>query len=126
MKSNGKIMATLRVVLGVFMVAYALNKFFHFIPNSYGDMPQNTQAFLDAVVMYLPYLYMFEILVGALLILNKWTLAILIALFPLSVAFMMFSILNSDLKEMWPAIFVALLNVILLFSNWERLKPLFD
>ncbi|MFB6320242.1 DoxX family membrane protein [Saccharicrinis sp. FJH54] len=125
MKTNEKFMAVLRVVLGVFMIAYALNKFFHFIPTSYGEMPANTQAFLDAVAIYLPYLYIFEILVGVLLIINKWSLAILIALFPLSVSFMMFSILNRDLKEMWPAVFVALLNVILLLSERERLKPLF-
>lgn len=125
MKKNEKLMAILRVVLGVFMIVYALNKFFHVIPSNYGEMPENARYFLDAVAMYLPYLYMFEILAGLLLILNKWTLVILIVLSPLSVAFMMFSIINSDMKELWPAIFVAVLNVVLLFSHWDRLKPLF-
>ena len=125
MKENRKNLNILRMILGVFMIAYALNKFFHVIPSQYGDMPENARYFLDAIVMYLPYLYIFEIIAGLLLILNKWSLVILIILFPLSVAFMMFSIINNDFKEMLPAILVALLNVILLFSNWDRLKPLF-
>jgi len=115
----------LRIGLGVYLVVYALNRFFHFLPTSYGTMPEEAQYFLDAVMFYLPYLYAFEILVGLLLIFNKWTPFLLIVLFPLSVSFLMFSVINNDFQEIWPAVIVAGLNIILLFNSRERYKVLF-
>ncbi|MAO07148.1 MAG: hypothetical protein CL596_00380 [Alteromonas sp.] len=116
----------LRILLGLFLIAYALNKFLHIIPNSYGQMPEAAESFLDAVVSYLPLLYIFEILIGIFLLANKWKSFIYILLFPLSLAFLMFSIINKDFTEMWPALLVVLLNVILLFSRKETYKILFD
>ena len=115
----------LRIGLGVYLVVYALNRFFHFLPTSYGTKPEEAQYFLDAVMFYLPYLYAFEILVGLLLIFNKWTPFLLIVLFPLSVSFLMFSVINNDFQEIWPAVIVAGLNIILLFNSRERYKVLF-
>ena len=60
----------LRMGLGVFLVVYAINRFFHFFPTSYGTMPEEAEYFLDAVMFYLPYLYAFEIIVGLFLIFN--------------------------------------------------------
>ncbi|HRV56279.1 MAG TPA: hypothetical protein P5264_12150, partial [Mangrovimonas sp.] len=60
----------LRILLGLFLIVYGLNQFFHFIPSTYGQMPENTRSFIDAVVEYLPYLYIFEILIGLFLLLN--------------------------------------------------------
>ena len=40
----------LRILLGLFLIAYALNKFLDIIPNSYGQMPEAAESFLDAVV----------------------------------------------------------------------------
>ena len=116
----------LRILLGLFLIAYALNKFFRFIPNSYGSMPQTAQDFLDAVVMYLPILYIFEIVLGLFLVLNKWKTFIYIVLFPLSIAFLMFSIINGDMVELWPALLVAVINIILILSRKEKYKVLFD
>lgn len=116
----------LRMILGVFLIAYALNKFFHIVPNSYGNMPESAQAFLDAVVAYLPILYIFEIVIGLFLIFNKWKTFIYILLFPLSVAFLMFSLVNGDLYDMLPAFFVATINIILILSRKEKYKELFD
>jgi len=125
MKSPNPVLKVLRIVLGLFLVLYALNKFFQFLPTSYGSMPEDAQMFFDAVVVYLPALYIFEILIGLMLLTNTWTSFIYIVLFPLSVSFMMFSIINQDLGEMWPAIIVAVLNIILLYSRKEDYKPLF-
>ncbi len=116
----------LRMLLGVYLVGYALNQFLHVVPASYGNMPELTRDFIDAIVVYLPYLYFFEILVGLLLIFNKWTGILLIMLFPLSFSFMMFSLINGDVVMLWPAILVAGLNIALLVIHQERYKPLFD
>lgn len=115
-----------RLLLGFFLIVYGLNQFFHFIPSTYGQMPENTRSFIDAVVEYLPYLYIFEILVGLFLIFNKWTAFIYVVLFPLSIAFLMFTILNSDMNNIWPALIVAILNFGLMFNHKQQYKPLFN
>ena len=114
-----------RIFLGIFLIIYAFNQFLHFLPTSYGQMPEDARNFLDAVVMYLPILYIFEIIIGLFLIFNKWTAFILIVLFPLSVSFLIFMFANGELAITWPALVVAALNVILIVNNRERYKTLF-
>lgn len=125
MKTNTKNEQWFRVILGLFLIVYALNKFFHFIPSSYGQMPENAKDFLDSTVVFLPYLYILEIIMGLLLILNKWSALLYIVLFPLTVSFLIFSFTNKDFSDMWPALIVAILNIILLFSAKEKYRPLF-
>jgi putative oxidoreductase len=115
-----------RVCLGTFLIIYALNQFLHFFPTGYSEMPEDARNFIDGVVVYLPFLYIFEILIGLLLIMNKWSSFILIVLFPLSVSFLIFTIANKDLTETWPALFVAAANIFLLLNNREKYKLLFD
>ena len=115
-----------RITLGVFLIGYALNQFFHFLPTGYSGMPDEARKFIDAVVIYLPFLYILEIIIGLALIFNKWTAFILIVLAPLSISFLIFTYANNDISETWPALFVAAFNVILLIENRERYKPLLE
>lgn len=115
----------LRILLGIFLIGYALNQFFHFVPSSYGQMPEDARNFIDAVAVYLPFLYGFEILIGLFLIFNRWTPFILIVLFPLTISFLIFTYANNDLGETWPALIVAVLNVLLLINYQEQYRPLF-
>lgn len=124
MKTQKSIAHLPRILLGIFLIVYALNHFFQFLPTSYGEMPENTKNFLDAVVIYLPALYIFEILIGLLLIFNKWTSFLLIVLFPLSITFLIFVVSNSDISKMWPAFIVAFLNIWLLWMYRDTYKPL--
>jgi uncharacterized membrane protein YphA (DoxX/SURF4 family) len=126
MKQNENVIKVLRIFLGVFLILYALNKFFHIIPTGYGEMNENTQDFIDGVAVYLPYLYIFEIIIGLLLISNIWTPFLLIVLFPLSVVFVIFVLANGDFVELWPAFIVAALNVILLIAHKDKYQPLFS
>ncbi len=116
----------LRIFLGIFLIVYALNKFFHFVPSDYGAMNEDAQDFIDAVAGYLPFLYIFEIIVGLFLVLNKWKTVIYLVLAPLSIAFLMFSIINGDLNELWPALLVAMINMALILSRKEKYSELFD
>jgi putative oxidoreductase len=116
----------LRILLGLFLIVYALNQFLHFIPAGYTEMPDSARDFLDAVVMYLPLLYVFEIITGLFLVFNKWSAFILVVLFPLSVSFLIFTFANQDLSETWPALIVAALNIVLLIDSREKYKPLFE
>lgn len=111
-----------RILLGAFLVIYALNQFFHFFPSGYGKMPEDARNFIDAVVMYLPMLYLFEIVIGLLLILNKWSTLLLIVLFPLSLSFLIFMFANQDFSETWPALFVGILNIILIINDREKVR----
>lgn len=115
-----------RITLGVFLIGYALNQFLHILPTSYGKMPELARDFLDAVLIFLPFLYVFEMCIGLLLIANKWTALVLLVIFPLSFSFLLFTLVNGDPLWMWPAVFVAGLNLFLLFENKERYLPLFD
>lgn len=125
MRSQDTVFIVLRIFLGLFLVAYALNRFFHFLPWSYGAMPEITKDFLDAVAVYLPALYIFEIVIGLFLILNKWTPFILIVLFPLSIAFLIFSISNGEFTKAWPAIVVGVINIVLIVRSRATYRYLF-
>lgn len=116
----------LRIFLGLFLIVYALNQFLHFLPSGYTEMPEEARDFLDAVVMYLPLLYMLEIITGLFLIFDKWSAFILVVLFPLSVSFLIFTFANQDLSETWPALIVGALNIALLIDSREKYKPLFQ
>jgi len=116
----------IRIVLGLFLILYALNQFVHVLPTSYGQMRPLTREFLDSILTYLPFLYFFEMIVGVLLVLNKWTKLILIMLVPLSFSFLMFNLINQDISMMWPAIFVAILNIALLWIYRETYKILLE
>ena len=120
------IFSTSRIILGLFLIIYALNQFMHFLPSSYGTMPENTRTFIDAVAPYLPYLYFFEILIGLLLIINKWTPFMIIVLFPLTIAFLIFNLSYNDYINIWPSIIVAFLNIVLMFNYKDKYKPLFS
>jgi len=126
MKTEANFSKWARVLLGLFLIIYALNQFLHFLPTSYGVMPENTREFIDATAVYLPYLYIFEIIIGLFLIINKWTPFITIVLFPLSVAFLIFNFSNNDFNKTWLALIVAILNIILIIYYKKKYEPLFS
>lgn len=114
-----------RILLGLFLIIYALNQFLHFLPTSYGIMPENTRDFIDSVAAYLPYLYVFEIIIGVFLIINKWSAFLIIVLFPLTISFLIFNLSNNDIVKIWPTLVVAFLNIALIIINKKKYKPLF-
>lgn len=126
MKTKGGFYSLVRIVLGLFLVLYALNQFIHIVPTSYNKMPEITRDFIDSVAVYLPYLYIFEIVVGLFLIIDKWSALLIIVLIPLTVSFMIFNISNNDINTFWPAAIVAILNILLLMRYKEKYKPLFS
>ncbi len=125
MKNNQSFKTWLRIILGVFLIIYALDQFFHFLPFSYGEMPAPARDFIDAAVIYLPLLYIFEIILGLLLIFNKWTPFLLLVLFPLSIAFLIFMVSNQNISDTWPALLVAVLNFTLVLFEKRKYQPLF-
>jgi hypothetical protein len=122
---NAKLSRITSIVLGLFLILYATNQFFHFFPMSYGNMPDFTREFLDATLAFLPALYVFEIILGLVLVFNKWVPFIAIVLAPLSISFMIFNFFNGGWNIL-PAIFVAILNLLLLVEHRKKYYPLFQ
>ncbi len=121
---KSKLTRGVSIILGIFLIVYAANQFLHFFPTSYGRMPDFTRDYLDAILPFLPALYIFEIIVGIFLIFNIWIPFIAIVLAPLSINFLIFNFANGD-WNMLSAAFVAVLNLVLIYQYWPKYKPLF-
>lgn len=121
---NSKTTRILSIVLGTFLIIYAANQFLHFLPSGYGKMPDFTRDYLDAVLPFLPALYIFEIILGIAFITNKWVPFLVIVLAPLSVNFLIFNLANGGWNII-SAAFVAILNLALIYQYRDRYKPLF-
>lgn len=121
---NTKSTRIVSIVLGTFLILYAANQFLHFLPSGYGKMPDFTRVYLDAVLPFLPALYIFEIILGLAFITNKWVPFLVIVLAPLSVNFLIFNLANGGWNIL-SAAFVALLNLVLIYQFRDRYKPLF-
>ena len=111
------------IVLGAYLIIYAANQFLHFLPSGYGDMPDFTRNYLDAVLPFLPALYIFEILLGIVFIMNRWIPFLVIVLAPLSVNFLIFNFANGGWNII-SAAFVAVLNLLLIYQYRHLYKPL--
>ena len=124
--SNEYITKWERLILGIFLFVYGLNQFVHFIPLESESNTSEARIFLDAVRVYLPYLYVFEMLIGVLLVLDRWTSFVLVVLFPLSISFLIFNFTNQNMTNSVPALIVSSLNIYLMISRKEIYAPLFD
>lgn len=123
--NNSKTTRIISIVLGTFLIIYAANQFLHFLPSGYGKMPDFTKDYLDAVLPFLPALYIFEIILGIAFITNKWIPFLVIVLAPLSVNFLIFNLANGGWNII-SAAFVSILNILLIYQYRERYRPLFS
>ena len=110
----------------------------HVFPNSYGDMPEFTQKYLDSILPFFTCtLFVRDVnwvicwfsISGDHLLLLFWT--------PLTVNFLIFNITNlivniqyesfiANFGKLWPASLVAILNILLIIQYKEKYKPLFN
>jgi len=112
-----------RVILGLILLIFGANKFFHFIPMD----PPVPGSFMEALFLtgyMFPLIAITEIGVGLLLLLNKWVGFALVWLAPISVNIILFHI-TFDISTIGPAALVALLNIVLFYANWYKFKTLF-
>lgn len=122
---NSKVTMALRVILGLILIIFGSNKFAHFM--EMGAMPDAAENFFKALGETG---YMFkllgsvEVVIGLLLIFNKWVVLALILLVSLSVNFLLFHI-NLAPAAIGPAALVSILNIVLIYAYWDKFKPLF-
>ena len=122
---NSTFTKILRWLLALALLFFGVNKFFHFLPIP--DLPQPAADFmssLNATGYVLPILGVLEVLIGLMLLLNKWVSFALLLLVPISVNILLFH-LFLDLPGIGGALVVSLLNTLLIYKYWKAYKPLF-
>jgi putative oxidoreductase len=114
----------IRILFGLMLVIFGLNKFLQFIPIP--PMPEAAGEFMGALVKsgYLMLaVAIVEIVTGVLLLADKYKSLALIVVFPVILNAFMFH-LFLDIAGIGGATFAFLMNIFLLFSNKEAYNSL--
>lgn len=114
-----------RILLGIMLVVFGLNKFLQFMPMP--PMPDAAGEFMGALMKsgYLMVVVaIVEILAGALLLVNKYQSLTLIILFPVLLNAFLFH-LFLDLAGIGGAAFAMAMNIFLFVANKESYTKLF-
>ncbi len=121
---NSKVTMALRIILGLILIIFGANKFGHFMPSP--ELTGDAANFMGALfgAGYFTILGILEIVIGLLLVINKWVPFTLVLLAPLVVNFLIFH-LTYNIEGIGPAAIVSLLAIILLYSYKDKFKALF-
>lgn len=122
---NSNFSKILRVILGLGLIIFGLNKFFNFMPMP--ELPEDAASFmssLQATGYVLPIVGFLEIVIGLMLLVNKAVAFALLLLAPISVNILLFH-LFLDLPGIAGAIVIALINIVLIYKSWKVYRPLF-
>ena len=114
----------MRIFFGVFLLFFGLNGFLQFMPMP--EVGHQAGAFLGALAstkLFFPVISVVEIIVGALLIVNKAVPLVLIIIFPILVCAVLFH-LSLDPAGILFAIIGLVLNILLFITNQEKYLPL--
>jgi putative oxidoreductase len=111
-----------RVIYGIFLLTFGLNGFFSFFPLP--EMTEEAGTFMGSLVQtgyILPIVGALQVVVGLLLIVNKFTPLILIVIFPIMLnAFLLHLFL--DPAGIAGSLVAIILNVFLFIANKESYK----
>ncbi len=123
---NSTFTKILRIILGLGLLVFGLNKFIGFMPTP--DMPAEAANFISSLqatgyVLYV--VAVFEIFVGLLLLINKWVPFALLLLVPISANILLFH-LFLDMPDIFQALIIAVINGILIYKYWKAYRPLFQ
>jgi uncharacterized membrane protein YphA (DoxX/SURF4 family) len=122
---NSKLTIVFRLLLGLILVVFGANKFFHFLPMPPMEGPPADfmGALINSGYMF-PLIGVTEVVAGLLLIINKWTGLALILTAVISTNIILFHLVFAPAGIILAAV-VAILNIILMYANWKKFKTLF-
>ncbi len=123
---NNKIQKIIQIILGLILIIFGVNKFIGFMPAL--ELPEGAANFIDALVKtgyMFPLIGIGEVIVGLLLVFNKWVAFALILLAPIAVNMILFHLKLAP-GGIGPAALVTTLNVVLIYANWDKYKSLFN
>tara|TARA_R110002110_G_scaffold49502_27_gene146985 strand:- start:677 stop:1048 length:372 start_codon:yes stop_codon:yes gene_type:complete len=122
---NSTFSKILRIILGLALILFGLNKFFGFMPIP--ELPEDASSFmfsLEASGYVLQIVGFLEIVIGLMLLINKAVPFALLLLAPISVNILLFH-LFLDLPGIAGAIVIAIINIVLIYKDWKVYRPLF-
>tara|TARA_B110000503_G_C7101605_1_gene394034 strand:+ start:666 stop:1040 length:375 start_codon:yes stop_codon:yes gene_type:complete len=122
---NATVTKIARCLLGVIMLAFGANKFLSFMPMP--PLPEDAGAFMGALGgsgYIFPILGIVYIIAGILLFLNKAVPFALAMIVPVSINIVAFHLAYNP-AGIAAAALVAVLNILLIYANWDRFKSLF-
>ena len=122
---NSKVTMALRIILGLILIVFGANKFIGFMPSP--ELPEAAGNFMGALAStgyMFPLIGAVEVIVGVLLILNKWVPFALVLLAPVAVNMVLFHLKLAP-GGIVPSALVAIINGFLIYVNWDKFKALF-
>ncbi|MDP3312929.1 DoxX family membrane protein [Lutibacter sp.] len=122
---NSKLTIVFRILLALILLVFGSNKFFHFLEMPPMEGPSaDFMGALNATGYMFTLIALTEIIAGALLLINKWSGLALIFTSIISVNIVLFHLVLAPAGIALAAV-VAILNILLLYANWNKFKTLF-
>ncbi len=120
-----KLILVLRILLGVLLIVFGINKFIGFLPAiEFANQDAGTLFGALASSYIMKTVGLIEVIAGLLLVINKAVPFALVVLAPISVNIVLFHV-TLDPAGIGPAAVVFLLNTFLIFKYWDSYKTLF-
>lgn len=121
---NSKVFMVLRILFGLMLLVFGLNKFFNFLPAPEG-LSEAAGAYFGAIVSTKTFLLvgLVEVLTGLALILNKFGALMSVILMSVSVNIVLFHI-TLDPEGIGPGLAVFILNILMLYGYKDTYKGL--
>ncbi|WP_421812890.1 DoxX family membrane protein [Flagellimonas sp.] len=121
---NSKIFMVVRILLGVFVLIFGLNKFLNFMPAG-GEMSEGAMTYFGALssTNTIQLVAIVEILAGLTFIFNKFGALLAIILMSVSVNAVLFHA-TLDSANIGPALGLLILNIVVLIGYKDRYKDL--
>tara|TARA_R110002050_G_scaffold45436_1_gene107612 strand:+ start:510 stop:890 length:381 start_codon:yes stop_codon:yes gene_type:complete len=124
---NSTFTKILRIILGLGLLFFGLSKliYFNFMPTHI--YTGEAAIFIDSLSdtgYILKVVGIFEILIGLLVLFNKWVPFALLLLAPITVNILLFH-LFLDTPGLFTALIIVVLNAILIYKHWKVYRPLF-
>ncbi|MDN5201527.1 DoxX family membrane protein [Fulvivirgaceae bacterium BMA10] len=117
---KSKITLVARILLGLMLLLFGLNKFFQFMPPF--EMTGAPKDFMDALVAsgyIMTVVAIVEVGTGLLLVINKYVPLALLLLAPITVNIILFHVFL-DIATIGGGLIIAILQVYLLFAYKEK------
>jgi len=123
---NSTFTTILRMLLGVSLLIFGMNKFIAFIPIF--DMAPAAANFMESLNSTGYVLYVvasLELLIGVLLLFKKWVPFALVLLAPIVVNILLFH-LFLDVSGMFVAVLMLVITGVLIYKYWKSYSSLFQ
>lgn len=120
---NSKVLLVLRIIFGLFLLFFGLNKFFHFM--DMGPMSEAAGTYFGALMSTktITLVAVVEILAGLSLLLNKFAPLMMLILMSISVNAVLFHAILEP-GSIMGALMLLVLNIVMLYAYKDSYKSL--